>query len=128
MPTALELGPKKWKSYAEAASSRRGRVVERDDKAEERDRILSRVRQVAALFKTRFGAKKVILFGSMAHKAWFVHDSDVDLAVEGLRAEDYWKAWEAAEEIIPDLPVDLIDMESATESLRRAIYRYGVVL
>jgi predicted nucleotidyltransferase len=128
MPTALELGPEKWKSYAEAGRSRRSLVRQTELKAGEREHILKRVREVATLFKKRFGAKKVILFGSMAHAAWFVPDSDVDLAVEGLRSEDYWKAWEAAEEMIPGMPVDLIDVESATESLKKAIYRYGVVL
>ena len=27
-------------------------------------------------------------------------DSDVDLVVEGLRAEDYWQAWRLVEDII----------------------------
>jgi len=57
-----------------------------------------------------------------------VPDSDVDLAVEGLIGEDYWRAWRLAEEIIGDRPVDLIEMETAGESLRRAIQRYGVEL
>ena len=127
MPTALELGPEKWKSYVEA-SRRRSRMGKTEHETGERERILNRVRQVATLLKKRFGAKKVILFGSMAHQAWFVPDSDLDLAVEGVRAEDYWKAWEAAEEMFPDMPVDLIDVESATESLKKAIYRYGVLL
>jgi len=52
----------------------------------------------------------------------------VDLAVEGLTAENYWNAWGVAEEIIGDKPVDLIEVERATESLRRAIARHGVEL
>lgn len=128
MPTALELGPAKWKAYGASDTRRRPGVGETKLTAAERERVLSRVRKIAALFKERFGAKKVILFGSMAHEAWFVSDSDVDIAVEGLGSEDYWRAWETAEELIPDIPVDLIDLGSATESLKKAINRYGVEL
>jgi uncharacterized protein len=128
MPTALELGPRGWEPYKEANLKRGSRIDQSKLNEGERERILARVREVADLFKTRFGAKKVILFGSMAHKAWFSPDSDIDLAVEGLVSANYWKAWEMAEQMIPDMAVDLIDIESATESLKKAIYRHGVVL
>jgi predicted nucleotidyltransferase len=90
--------------------------------------LLSRIREAAAALKSRFGVRRVILFGSLAHAAWFVPDSDVDLAVEGLKGDDYWKAWRLAEEIIGERPVDLIEVERAGEALRRAIARQGVDL
>jgi len=80
------------------------------------------------VLKTRFSARRVVLFGSLAHAAWFMPDSDVDLAVEGLAGDDYWQAWRLVEEIIGDRPVDLIDIETVGESLQRAIQRYGVEL
>jgi predicted nucleotidyltransferase len=89
---------------------------------------MRRVRQAADALKARFGVRRVVLFGSLAHEAWFVPDSDVDLAVMGLRTEDYWRAWRLAEDIIADRPVDLIDVETAVDSLRRAIERHGVEL
>jgi len=64
----------------------------------------------------------------MAHEAWFDSDSDIDLAVEGIKPEDYWRAWEAAETMIEDRLVDLIDVESASGSLKESIERYGVIL
>ena len=43
----------------------------------------------------------MLLFGSLAHLLWFREDSNVDLAVQGLKgAEDYWEAWQAIDEII----------------------------
>ncbi len=80
------------------------------------------------MLKSRFGVRRVVLFGSLAHAAWFNPTSDVDLAVEGLPTDAYWKAWRLAEEFITGRPVDLIEIESAGESLRRAIQRYGVEL
>ena len=94
----------------------------------ERARLLARVREAAAVLKARFGVRRVVLFGSLAHGAWFVPDSDVDLAVEGLASIDYWRAWRLVEEIIGDRLVDLIEIEKAGESLRRAIECYGIEL
>ena len=127
MPTALELTPEGWKRYVAGA---RERARHEPTPAEEdlRGELLGRVREAAAALKSRFSARRVILFGSLAHPSSFVSDSDVDLAVEGLVADDYWKAWGLAEEIINDRPVDLIEVERASESLRRAIRRHGIEL
>jgi predicted nucleotidyltransferase len=73
-------------------------------------------------------ARRVVLFGSLVHAAWFMPDSDVDLAVEGLAGDDYWRAWRLVEEIIGDRPVDLMEIEMVGESLKRAIQRYGMEL
>lgn len=127
MATALELTREGWASYLVGARQQPDLELTPAQK-EERERLLERVRQVAAAIKDRFGARRVILFGSLAHAGWFAPDSDVDLAVEGLTAENYWNAWGVAEEIIGDKPVDLIEVERATESLRRAIARHGVEL
>lgn len=127
MATALELTREGWASYLVGARQQPDLELTPAQK-EERERLLERVRQVAAAIKDRFGARRVILFGSLAHTGWFAPDSDVDLAVEGLTAENYWNAWGVAEEIIGDKPVDLIEVERATESLRRAIARHGMEL
>ena len=128
MSTALELSRNDWKTYLKAASTRAALPDLTPEELRERERLLGRIKEAAALVKGRFGAKKVVLFGSLAHAGWFVHDSDVDLAVEGLAGDDYWKAWGLVEKIVKDRPVDFIDIETARESLKRAIERYGIEL
>lgn len=128
MPTALELTREGWKPYLEAARRRPAPPEPTAAEQGERARLLTRVREAAAALKAQFDVRRVVLFGSLAHAAWFVPDSDVDLAVEGLREDDYWEAWRLVEEVIGDRPVDLIEIESAGESLRRAVDRYGVEL
>jgi predicted nucleotidyltransferase len=128
MPTALELTSEERKRYIEAASRRPPAPDLSPEEKRERERLLEQAREAAAVLKERFGVRRVVLFGSLAHAAWFVPDSDVDLAVEGLADRDYWRAWREIEEIIGDRLVDLIDIERASESLRRAIERYGVEL
>ena len=126
MPTALELTRDGWKSYLDGA--RRRLVVPEltDDEKRDREQLLRRVRTAADILKNQFGARRVLLFGSLAQPYWFKKDSDVDLAVEGLKSgKDYWEAWHLVEEIIADRLVDFIEIETAGESLRLAIQRYG---
>ena len=126
MPTALELGPEGWIHYISKFRQRSGHSDITESAKDDREKLMIRIRELAAAIKTRFGARRVILFGSLAHEAWFRSDSDVDLAVEGLSGEDYLKAWGLAEEIITDRPVDLVEIETASDSMKKAIERYGV--
>ena len=128
MPTALELTREGWRSYLEAARRRPAPPEVTPAERRARERLLERVREAAAVLKARYGARRVVLFGSLAHAAWFMPDSDVDLVVEGLAGDDYWRAWRLVEEIIGDRPVDLIEIEIVGESLKRAIQRYGMEL
>jgi predicted nucleotidyltransferase len=128
MPTALELTREGWKTYLEAARHRQVSPRMTDIERRAREKLLDRVREAATVLKTRFGARRVVLFGSLAHSAWFVPDSDVDLAVEGLGDDDYWRAWRFVEEAIGDRPVDLIEIEMVGESMRQAIERHGIEL
>ena len=128
MPTALELGRDGWRPFIAALSRRAAHSGPTHSERSKRLRLLKRIRNAAAVLKAEFGARRVILFGSIAHEAWFTSDSDVDLAVEGLKGDTYWQAWNAAEDIIRDRPVDLIELEDSRDSLRQAICRHGVEL
>jgi len=129
MPTALELTRDGWKDYLRGAGRRLTASKMTDTDKRERDLLLRRVRKAAGVLKDQFGARQVILFGSLAGSAWYGATSDIDLAVEGLKGgKNYWQAWRAVEEIVNDRLVDLIEIEDASESLRQAIQRYGIEL
>jgi predicted nucleotidyltransferase len=69
----------------------------------ERDRILksrderaarqaeSDLERIVDLLVRRFGAERIILFGSLA-RGHFSDESDIDLAVEGISRRDYFEA------------------------------------
>ncbi len=128
MTTALDLTPEDLKRYRAAARQRAAAYMLTPSETATRDALLKQVRSAAGTLKRHFGAKRVILFGSLAHEAWYSADSDVDLAVEGLPSDAYWRARRVVEEIIGDRPVDLVEVETARESLRSAIERSGVPL
>ncbi len=81
MPTALELTADELKRYQEAARRRSAPLLLTTAERAKQEALLQRVAKAATLLKTKFGARRVVLFGSLAHKAWFVPNSDVDLAV-----------------------------------------------
>lgn len=89
--------------------------------------MMVRVRLAAEALRSRFGATEVILFGSLAHEAWYTPGSDVDIAVQGID-EPFWEAWKSVEEIIGDRNVDLIAWDMASESLRKTIEEEGIYL
>ena len=128
MPTALELTSKGWKRYLEAPRRRPAPPKPTAAERRTRERLLVLVYQAANLLKSRFGVRRVVLFGSLADEVWFRTDSDVDLAVEGLSAEDYWDAWRLVEDVIRERQVDLIEIESTGKTLRQVIERHGIEL
>ncbi len=128
MPTALELDRVEWQRYLKTAKRRRRAMASTPQEHREKQHLMAQIRKLAEELKSRFGVRRVVLFGSLAHEAWSISDSDVDLAVEGLSEDAYWDAWRLAEEMISDHSVDLIELEKASPSLREAIERYGVSL
>ncbi len=128
MPTALELDRVEWQRYLKTAKRRRRAMASTPREHREKQHLMAQIRKLAEELKSRFGVRRVVLFGSLAHEAWSIADSDVDLAVEGLSEDAYWDAWRLAEEMISDRSVDLIELEKASPSLREAIERYGVSL
>jgi predicted nucleotidyltransferase len=88
----------------------------------EQQEALALVTQCAHLLQERFGAKRVIPFGSVVgHGTWHA-GSDLDLAVEGIAPEQFFRAWSALRALLPPgIEVDLVDLEQAGEALRRRI-------
>jgi predicted nucleotidyltransferase len=128
MATALELKGEGWLRFMATDSTRETIAEISSESLEEREKILEKVRKAVKMLKTKFGVKRVILIGSLAHAAWYTPESDVDIVVEGLPDHLYWEAWKVLEDEIADRPVDLIDLESASASLKRSINRNGIEL
>jgi len=106
----------------------RKRIREEERKRRERYLRAREFAERAALrLKREFGAEKVYLFGTCADPDRFRLDSDIDLAVSGLRSDLFFKAW-AAIEREREFRIDLIPLEDAPPHLRRRIEKEGVEL
>jgi hypothetical protein len=102
----------------EAARQEAGRV------RAERLRALA---PAAARLLRRSGARRVVLFGSLAPGNEPGPSCDLDLAVEGLPRERYFRVLAELQELAAG-PVDLVELERAPESLRARIADEGVPL
>lgn len=101
----------------------RSRQQERDERGRQRSAArLARMERARQVLVDR-GAKRVILFGSLAAERGGP-ESDVDLAVEGLPVAQHIDALASLMELFGGR-VDLVRMEEAGESLRGRIEAEG---
>ena len=76
---------------------------------------------LADFLVTAFHAKKVVLIGSLLDKQRFDFHSDIDLCVEGIDSDSYFRA--VGESLLQASPfdIDLIPMEHTSERMNRHI-------
>ena len=85
-------------------------------------------RTAAQMLREKFGAKRVVLFGSLASRACFTPWSDIDLAVWGIPGDQFYRAVAAVTGMAATHEVDLVDPESCRSGLRQTIELLGIDL
>ncbi len=90
------------------------------------DSAWSLAAKAAEFLRKNFDVSKIVVFGSVAQSELFHPVSDVDLAVWGLNPGVYFRAVGQLQALDPQISVDLIMFEEASESLQRAIIEGGV--
>ena len=84
-------------------------------------------RSIAKELVERFGAKKVMLFGSLA-RGGYSRWSDIDLAVWGIPPDVFFKAVSFATGFSKIWKVDLVDGEDCSKGLQDVILKEGIEL
>lgn len=103
----------------------RGREIE-SARAARAATLRSRLPGLVRYLVDELGARRVFLFGSLASGQ--VHErSDIDLAVEGVPLEGYWRALVRLSDLA-GASVDLVLLEDASPSLRRRVAAHGELL
>lgn len=88
--------------------------------------VRERLRPAVAALVREFGVTEVFLFGSLLSGE--LHDrSDVDIAVVGLGDDDYFAAVHLLATSLR-VPVDLVPLEGAPETLRARVIDEGIRL
>ena len=84
-------------------------------------------RMAARILKEKFGASRVIAFGSLLQPDWFGPHSDLDLAAWGIQPDTFYRA--AAEvSCIDGFEVNLVDGASCRAGLLHRIGQEGLEL
>jgi predicted nucleotidyltransferase len=124
--TALELTREEWQGYrpAQLAENRAGAP----EAAARRWQAWRVARKAARVLRRKFGATRVVVFGSLVHDVWFAAWSDIDLAAWGMPDDRFYGAVAAVAGLSPAFKVDLLDPETCGPALRAAVERDGVGL
>ncbi len=85
-------------------------------------------KRMADLLYQTYKVKKVYLIGSLLKFEFFHSHSDIDLVVEGLRAEDYFSAVVELEKITNGEPFHLIDINDVSQEFKSKIINTGKLL
>lgn len=126
--TALDLRPEERQAYRPDEAIRQRRLRE-DAHLEARWQQAHRLaRRAAKLLHEEFGAERVVLFGSLAHRAWFTEWSDIDLAAWGIPPDRFFAAVAAVTDLSTSFQIDLVDPEQCSSHLRKSIQRDGQAL
>lgn len=126
--TALDLPIAEWKAYRPIPAILQRQSATQTQLERRRKRAMRLARQAAALLRAEFGARDVMLFGSLARPDGFTLWSDIDLAVFGVPADRFYAAVAAITGLSAEFKVDLVDAEACKALLREAIDRDGIAL
>lgn len=120
--TALDLTPEELEQYH--PGKEQGELL-----PEEQWRYAWTIARAAArLLRERFGATRIVAFGSLVHRAWFGPSSDIDLAAWGIPDDQYYRAVAAVTGMSSDFRIDLVDPDGCRASMRLTIEQEGIDL
>jgi len=113
-------------TYREGLQRRLSRPLTKTEQSE-LDQAQAEAKHLAQMLVKEHGARRVLLFGSVARRRPLRVNSDIDLAVEGMPVEDYYQ-------LVGDLQtasgrlVDLVRLESVPTPLKQIILLEGISL
>ena len=117
-PTAQQLD-----AYRRTMRRRAAQTAER--RARRREAAWTVAREAAELLRSRYGARRVLVFGSLPEGTHFGEHSDIDLAVEGIDPGEHYAALGRLLGLSPDFEFDLVDLGACPPHLRAAILAEG---
>ena len=98
-----------------------------DERSHRHHEAWEAARRIATLLRARYDATQVVAFGSIVYPERFDERSDIDLAVAGIPAEFFFRAWASAGADCA-FSLDLVDLRDCSPALRELIAREGVPL
>ena len=125
MSTALEMKPEEWRKFKPgrkiATRAAQSKYIE-----ERRAKGLELAKKASFLLRQRYGAKRVVVFGSLTRKKVFSFWSDIDLAAWGIAPDRFFSAVAAVTGLSPDFKIDLVEPDTCREAMRDSIQKHGI--
>ena len=125
MSTAFEMTSEELSKFKPtkkiAASGGQSRLLEK-----RRVKALEMAQKASCLLRQRYGAKRVVVFGSLAMAKSFSVWSDIDLAAWGIAPDKFFSAVAAVTGLSPDFKIDLVEPDTCREAIKSSILKHGV--
>ena len=125
MVTALEMKPEAWRKFNPSKNLQ----AQRDRKKylkELREKALRVAEEAANLLRKKYGAQKIVLFGSLTNEDAFSVWSDIDLAAWGITPGKFYSAVADITGLSPLFEIDLVEPDNCRAPIKEVIYREGV--
>ena len=106
---------------------RRRRLEEQAGWKQRRTKGWEKALRAAAVLRGH-GALRVVAFGSLVRTGRYDDRSDIDLAEEGIAADEFWRAFAEASRVAEDFELDVVDLACCEIALRNVILQEGVPL
>ena len=121
---AQDLSTSKLDEYRKTAMRRQKVRISKAKNRREKGWKLAR--KAAKLLRTQFQVKRVAVFGSLLHEARFTRWSDIDIAVWGLSPDQTFRAIGAVMDLDSSMELNLVDVNTCSCSLLKAIEQEAV--
>ncbi|HDH97809.1 MAG TPA: nucleotidyltransferase domain-containing protein [Deltaproteobacteria bacterium] len=125
MPTALEMKPEEWRKFKPGRKVAT-RAAQSKYLKKRRAKGLELAKKASLLLRQRYGAKRVVLFGSLARTKTFSSWSDIDLAAWGIAPDKFFSAVAAVTGLSPDFRIDLVEPDTCREAMKDSIQKHGI--
>jgi len=89
---------------------------------------IEKAQSLAAMLRAKYGAGRVILFGSAAGNGYMHEGSDIDMLVDGIANDDFLQAGFDASVAAMPFDVDIIPRERARKEIIAAAEERGLEL
>ena len=125
MTTALDMKPEEWRKFNPSKNIKAQRTGKEYLK-DRREKALKVAKEAATLLRQKFGAQKIVFFGSLTNEDAFSAWSDIDLAAWGIPPDKFYSAVAAITGLSPLFKIDLVEPDNCREAIKEVIYREGV--
>jgi len=122
----ISITPEQMAVYRATAQQRQHEKLQSQVRRQERGLEVARLG--AKLLKKKYGAKRVVLFGSLLDLKKMHENSDVDIAVWGIEERQYLRALAELLDLDPNFSVDLIEAEYAQPRILETVNTVGIEL
>jgi len=124
--SVLNLSPEQLDQYRRTAARREKiRAVKIKPRMEKAWKL---AKKAAKVLREQYHAERVAVFGSLLHESRFTEWSDVDIAAWGIAPDQTFRAIGTVMDLDSSLKINLVDVNTCTPSLLKAIEEEAVDL